>query len=70
VISELREGDRVRLKKPHACGGDTWEVLFVGADVRLRCTTCGRILLLPRWELERKLREVIAEGNFFPPSGR
>ncbi|MBE3550061.1 MAG: DUF951 domain-containing protein [Brockia lithotrophica] len=69
-MHEFRVGDRVRLKKPHACGGDTWEVLFVGADVRLRCTTCGRILLLPRWKLERKLREVVVEGKPLPPSGR
>ena len=36
------EGDRVQVKKLHPCGSKIWEILRLGADVRLRCQGCGR----------------------------
>ncbi|MBM3957641.1 MAG: DUF951 domain-containing protein [Gemmatimonadetes bacterium] len=47
-------GDRVRLKKPHPCGGREWVVYRVGADIGLRCLTCGRRVMLRRREAERR----------------
>ena len=41
-------GDVVRTRKAHPCGGDTWTVIRTGADIKLRCTTCGRIIMLDR----------------------
>lgn len=41
-------GDVVRTRKPHPCGGDTWTVIRTGADIKLRCCTCGRIIMLDR----------------------
>ena len=35
-------GDVVEMRKPHPCGGVTWEVVRVGADIGLCCQTCGR----------------------------
>lgn len=34
-------GDIVKLKKPHPCGSQEWEILRVGADFRLKCMGCG-----------------------------
>ncbi|MDI3269608.1 MAG: DUF951 domain-containing protein [Bacillota bacterium] len=51
----LQIGQRVKLRRPHACGGDEWQIFRVGADVGLRCLTCGRRLLLPRGQLERRI---------------
>ena len=34
--------DVVVLRKPHPCGGDTWRVVRLGADIGLVCTTCAR----------------------------
>lgn len=53
---EVHEGDVVRLKKPHACGANAWEIMRLGADVKLRCTGCGRIVRLPRRRFESRLR--------------
>lgn len=39
-------GDNVTTKKPHACGGNAWEVLRVGADYKLKCLQCGRVVML------------------------
>ena len=41
-------GDVVRTRKAHPCGGDTWTVIRTGADIKLRCRTCGRIIMLDR----------------------
>ena len=52
-------GDVVRLKKPHPCGGYDWAVVRLGADIGLKCQGCGRRVLLPRRELERRLKQFL-----------
>ena len=39
-------GDNVTTKKPHACGGNSWEVLRVGADYKIKCLKCGHVVML------------------------
>mgnify|MGYP005956826645 FL=1 len=55
-------GDVVKLKKPHPCGSHEWEILRVGADFRLKCTGCGREVLLPRIKAEKLIRGVVQDG--------
>ncbi len=62
-IVPVELGDVVRLKKPHACGANGWEVTRVGADIRLRCTTCDRSVLLPRAEFDRRFRGFLARSR-------
>ncbi len=52
----LRPGDIVRLKKNHACGNDSWQVLLAGTDVRLKCIGCGRVVLLDRNKFSSKVQ--------------
>ncbi len=47
-------GDIVRLRRPHPCGGTTWLVDRLGADIGLRCQTCARRVLMTRHVLERR----------------
>jgi hypothetical protein len=56
-------GDVVRLKRPHPCGGDTWLIDRLGADVGLRCGGCGRHVLIARPTLERRLAEFVERGD-------
>ncbi len=60
---QLYVGDIIKLKKQHPCGGYNWEILRVGADFRIKCTTCGRQVWLPRSEVERRIKEVISSVN-------
>ncbi len=62
----LRIGDRVRLKKAHPCGSVTWEILRVGADIRIKCEGCGRVVMLSRFDLIKDIREVFVA---MPDSG-
>lgn len=52
-------GDRLRLRKQHPCGSYDWEVVRLGADIGLRCEKCGRRVLLPRSEVERRVKQVL-----------
>jgi hypothetical protein len=57
--------DVVRLRKPHPCGSDEWVVVRLGADIGLRCRGCGRRVLLPRRELERRIKTFVQRGPGF-----
>jgi len=62
-VLELFLGDVVRLRRPHPCGGDTWRVDRVGADIGLRCASCGRHVLVERPALERRIVEFVERGD-------
>ena len=54
-------GDIVKLKKPHPCGSQEWEILRVGADFRLKCMGCGHMVMVTR-RLARRLVEKNTRG--------
>ena len=56
MVLELRLGDLVRLKKGHPCGSYEWEVTRLGADIGLKCQGCGRYLMMPRSDLEKRVK--------------
>ena len=55
-------GDVVKLKKAHPCGGFDWTVVRLGADIGVKCRTCGRRVLLPRRDLERRVKTFVAHA--------
>jgi hypothetical protein len=62
-VLELLLGDVVRLKRAHPCGGADWQVDRLGADIGLRCQTCGRHVLLERRVLESRLSQFLSRGD-------
>lgn len=50
---------RVIMKKGHPCGANEWEIVRLGADIKIRCVNCNRTVMLPRIEFNRKLKKVI-----------
>ena len=50
--------DILILKKAHPCGGNRWEVVRIGADIKLRCLTCGRFLSCTRDELKKRVKTI------------
>ncbi len=63
MVMEVRLGDVVRLRKRHPCGGYDWEVVRLGADIGIRCRTCGRRVLLERRVFEKRVHEFLARGE-------
>jgi hypothetical protein len=55
----IHVGDRVRLRKVHPCGGYEWEVTRTGADIGIRCLTCGRRVMLPRSKFEKQVKAIL-----------
>jgi hypothetical protein len=62
-VLRLLLGDILRLRRSHPCGGDTWLVDRLGADIGLRCQTCGRHVLLERVAVERRLAGFVERGD-------
>jgi hypothetical protein len=62
-VVEFRLGDVVSLRRAHPCGGREWLVDRLGADVGLRCSSCGRHVLLDRRSLERRLIGFASRGD-------
>lgn len=56
-------GDLLRLRRAHPCGGDTWLVDRLGADIGLRCQTCDRHVLVERRTIERRLVGFVRRGD-------
>ncbi len=52
---DIRLGDTLTMKKAHPCGGDKWLVTRIGADIRMKCLTCGHEVLVPRFKVEKNI---------------
>ncbi len=52
-------GDIVVMKKNHPCGTNEFEIIRVGADIKIKCVNCGRIIMLPRIDFNKGIRKVI-----------
>jgi hypothetical protein len=63
MVMEIWLGDVVRLRKKHPCGNDEWEVVRVGADIRIRCLKCQRYVLLERSTFERRVKTFVSRGS-------
>ncbi len=62
-VLKIEVGDRVRLKKAHPCGSWEWEVTRTGADIKIKCLGCGRVVMLPRLRFERRVREFVSRPD-------
>jgi len=56
-MSDLSLHDCIQTRKKHPCGSDKWEVTRVGADVKIKCLGCGRIVMLERGEFEKRMKK-------------
>ena len=55
-------GDVVRTRKPHPCGGDTWTVIRTGADIKIKCLTCGHIVMLDRVAFLKRRKATVSRA--------
>lgn len=57
---EYKVGSVVVMKKEHPCGSNEWVITRTGADIKIKCNKCGRSIMLPRIEFNKKLKKVIS----------
>ncbi len=60
---DIHVGDIVQMRKPHPCGGDTWRVVRIGAEIGIRCMTCERKVMLQRSDFERQVKRFIERAS-------
>jgi len=60
---EIALGDVVQMRKPHPCGSYIWIVTRTGADIKMRCEKCGRVVMLDRVLFLRRLKKVLARAE-------
>jgi hypothetical protein len=56
---DYKLGSIVIMKKQHPCGTNKWEIIRVGADIKIKCLECNRTIMLPRIEFNKKLKKVV-----------
>lgn len=62
-------GDHVVMKKNHACGANEWIVTRTGADIKLKCASCGRLIMLDRCDFLRSLKKNLGQESRIEPEG-
>lgn len=52
---------KVIMKKGHPCGTNLFEIIRLGADIKIRCINCGRVIMLSRVDFNKKVKKVLEE---------
>lgn len=63
MVSTFSLGDGAVMRKPHACGTNAWTIVRVGADVKIKCVACGRIVMMDRLDFMRSCKKVIPNAE-------
>ncbi|CBJ21307.1 conserved hypothetical protein [Streptococcus mitis B6] len=64
--SMYQVGNFVEMKKPHACTikstgkkANRWEITRVGADIKIKCSNCDHVVMMGRYDFDRKMNKII-----------
>lgn len=56
---EYQLNDIIVTKKMHPCGSDEFRIVRLGADIKIKCMKCGHMIMLPRINLNKKIKKVV-----------
>ena len=59
IMMKYSVGGKIISKKNHACGGNEWQVVRTGADIKLKCNKCGRTMFLSVDETDKITKSYI-----------
>ena len=62
-MEDILPGDIVRTRKSHPCGNDEWTVIRTGADIRIRCNKCGRMVMMDRDTFLKRRKSLISRPD-------
>jgi len=51
------------MKKQHPCGSNQFEIIRVGADIKIKCTGCGRIVMIPRSKFTKEAKKIVISAE-------
>ena len=55
-----KDGSVVVMKKQHPCGTNECVITRIGADIKIKCSNCGKSIMLPRIEFDKKVKKIIS----------
>lgn len=56
---EYNLNDNVIMKKVHPCGSNEFEIIRLGADIKIKCVKCGRVIMLSRVDFNKRIKKVV-----------
>ena len=62
MMQNLKLDDLVVMKKQHPCGENKWQIVRYGADVKIKCLKCNRIVLMERQKFIRNVKKMLSES--------
>jgi len=62
-MGNYQVGDLIETKKKHPCGCSTWVVIRTGADYKIKCQSCGRIVMLSYEKFIKCIKKVIKQNG-------
>ena len=63
MLTEFRLNDIIMMRKPHACGTNEWKIIRTGADIKIKCLQCGRIVMLDRCDFIRAGKKILVKAE-------
>jgi hypothetical protein len=60
---DIKLGSILELKKGHPCGANRWEIVRFGTDCKIKCLGCGRIVLIDRPTLKKRVKKILEEKS-------
>lgn len=63
MVENFNLGDIVEMKKTHPCGTNNFEIIRVGADIKIKCVGCGRIVMIPRRKFQKDAKKIVASAE-------
>ncbi|RHM61898.1 MULTISPECIES: DUF951 domain-containing protein [Coprobacillaceae] len=64
MIVEYKLHDIVEMKKPHPCKkSNQWQIIRMGADIKIKCLGCQAIVMFSRRDFEKRLKRVIPQDQ-------
>ena len=61
---EYGMNDVVEMKKQHPCGSRLFRITRLGADIKIKCEQCGRVIMMPRRDFEKRMKSVKCKGDY------
>lgn len=52
-------GTKLIMKKSHPCGENLWEIVRLGADIKIKCLGCSHVVMIPRVEFNKKIKKIV-----------
>lgn len=65
VVIDYGLYDVVEMKKAHPCASRSklFQIVMVGADIKVRCLGCGNLILLSRDRFNERIKRVVSKHD-------